>query len=287
MKPAKSTILFAFMFCVLAIKGQAQNAVDNAAKIDTIKSSPAPPVSHIPYKPKPKPKFPKQIRRELSIGLRLNTDGWGVFVDRGAIRGENPKTSDMFYNVKTWQIEFDEKKNAREIKTSTDDQSSGGGKSNPYIFGKINNFYTFKVGLGGSKLIAGKPDPGTVAIHWVTSGGLSLGLLKPYYIIVDNGGGDKTIKYTDETHDNFLNEKNIVGGAGFSQGLSEIKFVPGVHLKTGLHFDFSGNRRTVFGVETGMNFEYYSQEIKLMALQPGVPYFYNLYVSIQFGKRWL
>ena len=87
--------------------------------------------------------------------------------------------------------------------------------------------------------------------------------------------------------DAFLDQNDIAGSAGFSQGLGETKMIIGAHLKTGLHFDFSGNRRTVLGLDVGANFEYYSQPIQIMALQAGTPYFFNLYASIQFGKRWL
>ena len=260
----------------------AQTAVDTTHKVDVIKPAPV-----VPRPYKPKPKGPKPIRRELSMGFRLNTDGWGVFVDRGAIRSDNVKLSDMFYTVKLWQIEFDEKKDPRESKTTSNDQGSSSGASNPYIFGKINNFYTFKVGLGTSKLIAGKPDPGATSIHWVITGGASLGLLKPYYLDAHYNGIDQAIKFTDQTSSTFLDRGLIAGAAGFSKGLGETKMVPGVHLKTGLHFDFSGNRKTVFGVEAGMNFEYYTQPIQIMALPAGTPYFFNLYASIQFGKRWL
>jgi hypothetical protein len=95
------------------------------------------------------------------------------------------------------------------------------------------------------------------------------------------------IKYTDDTKQDFLDPTVIEGSAGyFKGGFGGLQIIPGAHLKTALHFDLSANRKTVLGVETGVNFEYYSQQIQLMANQPATPYFVDLYVGIQVGKRW-
>ncbi len=67
-----------------------------------------------------------------------------------------------------------------------------------------------------------------------------------------------TFKYTDETKESFLNAQYIRGGAGFQNGLNEIQFVPGVHAKTALHFDFAASRHTLMAVETGIGAEYYT-----------------------------
>ncbi len=276
--------LLSFLMSNIALGVYAQSINDSTHKDGTVK----PLISTAP-KPvyRPKPKGPKPIHRELSLGLRLNTDGWGIFIDRGTVIYENIKTADLFYRFKLWQLDFDEKKDPREMKsTSTNQSATGGSSTNSYIYGKINNFYTLKLGLGTSKMIAGKPDPGSVSIHWVITGGLSLGLLKPYYINTTYNGVAQAIKYTDQTKDAFLDPTNIDGSAGFSQGLSETKIVPGAHLKTGLHFDFSGNRRTLLAAEVGMNVEYYSSPIQIMAENTGVPYFFNLYAALQFGRRW-
>jgi hypothetical protein len=280
MQLIKKIGLLSFLFSSIALAAKAQIVNDSTHKADSIKAIP-PNIAPKPHLYKPKPKGPKPIHRELSIGFRLNTDGWGIFIDRGSVKSENVKTSDMFYHFNLWQLDFNEKKDPREMKSTGTDQT---GKTNSYIYGKINNFYTLKLGIGTSKMIAGKPDPGAVSIHWVITGGVSAGLLKPYYINI-NGVG-QPVKYTDQTKDVFLDRTLIDGNAGFSQGISEMKIVPGAHLKTGLHFDFAGSRRTLFAAEVGMNAEYYTSPIQIMALEPGVPYFFNLYVSLQIGKRW-
>jgi hypothetical protein len=231
---------------------------------------------------KPKVKKPKPISKELSGGFRLNTGGWSIFAERGVVKSEE-KESDLFYNLRYAQIEFSEKKHPKEMRST----SGNGGSEAPrtYIYGKINNFYTFKVGYGNRRMIAGKPDPGTVSIHWIYNGGLSLGMAKPYYLSMGNG---KDIKYSDEDKEDFLAGQNIVGSAGFGKGLNQIKFIPGLQVRTGLHFDFAPRERkhTKLALETGMTAELYTKKIELMANQKAVPYFVNLYVSLQFGRRW-
>ncbi len=231
-----------------------------------------------------KPKGPKAITHEMSAGLRLNSNGWSIYTDIGKVKAKDIKHSDMFYNVRFWQIEFTEKKNPREQKITSDYGGVTGG-TGKYIYGKINNFYAVKLGLGFRTLIAGKPDPGTVSIHWVNAFGVSIGLLKPYYLNVYSD--PSAIKFADATtQSDFLNQQVIEGKAAFTKGLSEIKVNPGGHFKSAFHFDFSTNRKNVMGVEVGANVEYYSQAIPLMANQTATPYFVDMFVAFQYGRRW-
>jgi hypothetical protein len=226
-----------------------------------------------------KPKGPKAIRHELSVGFRLNSNGWGVFTDYGKVKPKDLKHPDMFHNVRFFQLEFTEKKSPREQKLASN--SSSGSK---FIYGKINNFYALKLGYGIRKMLAGKPDPGTVSIHWVNVLGPSLGMLKPYYLNIN--GDPNAIKYSDATQSEFLNQGIIEGNAGFGKGLGEMKFIPGGYFRSAIHFDFSASKKSVLGVETGFNVEYYSSDIQLLANEKGTPYFFDIFLAIQFGKRW-
>lgn len=236
----------------------------------------------------------KPIKHELSGGLRLNTDGWSVFLERGKVK-EPDRSTDYYYDLRFWQLEFSEKKHRQETKRSNA-IGNNADASQPYIYGKVNNFYTFKLGYGNRKKIAGRPqlndevEAKTVSVHWVYMGGLSVGLEKPYYIdatVSNNNVNEvKSITYTDTTEVAFLNQAGILGSSGFGAGLGETKIVPGVHGKTALHFDFAGSKKTKLAIETGIAVDIYSRAIQLMALQNDLPIFVNAYVSFQFGKRW-
>jgi hypothetical protein len=273
--------LVSSIFLSLCIAGVSH--AQTAVRVDSSSVRIKPPVKRVI------PKKPKFIRTELSGGLRLNSNGWSVFVDKGWVKGED-KRRDYFYDTKLLQFEFGEKKHFKELKRSNNIAAVGDRESKPFIFGKINNFYDFKVGYGARKMIAGKPENGNVSIHWVYLGGLSLGMQKPYYIeavVRDNGAWTtKSIKYGDETEDVFLNGSAIVGSSGIMKGLNEIQFIPGLHAKTALHFDFAASKKTKLAVETGINAEYYTKNVELMANQKAVPYLVDVYLSFQFGGRW-
>jgi len=266
-------ILLLLPLLVLSVAGEAQ--VTFASSAGTIKHTP--------------PKKPKPITKEFSVGVRLTSDGYGLYAEKSFVRSSNQKTQDMFYNTRFFQAGFEEHKNAKETKREFVDQSGSGSKSKPFVFGKVNNFYTFKLGYGFRKLIAGKPEPGTVSIHWTGVAGLALGLLKPYYLEenVPEGTGyvQKSVKYSDETKSYFLNPYYIIGASGVSKGIGEVQMVPGIHAGTALHFDFAPNKKHVLAVETGVTGEYYTKDVMIMANQEAKPYFVNLYAAFQIGWR--
>lgn len=235
-------------------------------------------------------KKPRPIHREVSGGLKLNTDGWGVYLDRGTVKSTD-KYPDQFYAVRVLQIELGERKSPQEIKRTNTLSATANDKPTPFIYGKVNNFYSLKIGYGNRKLIAGKPESGNVSIHWVYIGGLTLGLLKPYYIDVyykDSTGStvQESMKYSAAKEKYFLSKPDIIGSSGFSKGLGEIQINPGVQLKTALHFDFAASKHSVLAIEAGASLEYYASAVQLMATKDEKALFINAYASIQFGKRW-
>ncbi len=274
MKGYLKTTLILVAGCCMAVHAHAQDSFP-------VTSDTAGKVKH-PLKVHQAPPGPKPIKNEVSFGYRLHTIGWSMYVDLGKVKARNVKQSDMFYNINYWQLEFSEKKSPKQEKLTADGNASG--SSGNYIYGKINNFYALKLGYGIRKMLAGKPDPGSVSIHWsnVISG--SLGMLKPYYLNVY--GDPNAIKYNGSSQSNFLNQRVITGAAGFGQGLSEIKMIPGAHFKSMLHFDFSANKKSVVAVETGVGIDYYSEPIPIMVGQEAKPYFVDLFLAFQFGKRW-
>ncbi len=238
--------------------------------------------------PPRRPKRPKPISRESSIGLRLRTDGWSLFFDKGYVKSED-RFSDLFYDIRLFWVELGEVKHTKQIKRSNTGVTTPGDQATPFVYGKTNNFYTFKLGYGFRKMIAGKPEPGTVSIHLVYGGGISLGLLKPYYInalVTKNGiTSEQSITYSDSTKEAFLSKPNIIGSSGFSKGLGEIKLVPGVHAKLGLHFDIATDKKGKLAIETGMGLDYYAKEVELMAVVKPTAFLANFYASVQIGRR--
>lgn len=230
-------------------------------------------------------KRPKALRGELSGGFRLNSNGWGVFVDKGYLRGGEAFgqiNRDKYFQVRLFQLELGEIKHPKEISSSFGLPGFNINTS-AYILGKVNNVYQARLGYGYRRLIAGKPDPGTVSVHWVYMGGFAAALVKPYYLRIQGLG---EVKYDVNNEAFFVSPGYILGKSGFSKGFDELEFIPGVFLKTGLHFDFATRRKGLIALEVGVNGTYYTQKIEQMVRQDPKQFFFNLYASLQFGKRW-
>lgn len=238
-----------------------------------------------------KVKGPKPLRREHAIGFRANTDGWNAYYNYGIIKkNDGPKHEiDRYFDVLFFQLEIGEKRHPKEVRDFRYD--GGSSFQNPLLsifstemfrYGKINTFYQAKVGVGYKKLIAGKPEPHTVSIHWSTVAGVSLGLLKPYYFQTDAGG---SLKLNPDSVAQQLSSRQFLGGYGFRKGWDEIKIVPGLHLRSGLKFDYADRRQRLAGLEVGVNAEVYFQKIHQMAFQDPKSFFFNAYASFELGWK--
>jgi len=219
--------------------------------------------------------------KQSAFGFKLNTDGWGVFYEHGKYK--------TITKTNLWWLEFGERKSPKEEKVTTG-QDIGGGfilVGNPYIFGKENNFYYLKAGLGQQYLIGGKGNKNGVAVSAIYGGGLSLGYLKPYYVnIQDQAAGTTTdIKYSDSTRNEFLDPNIITGSAGFTKGFGQGEIVPGAFGRLALRFDYGRYNEFLSALEVGINIEYYSKAMHIMVDNPAKQFFTNGYIAIEFGKR--
>lgn len=233
------------------------------------------------------------LRREHAIGLRLHTDGWGLHYRYGIIKNNEGRRDeiDRFYNVLFIELEASERYHPKEYR----DYAGGVGQpyrnflmsmfsTDMYKFGKINNIYTAKLGMGYKYLLAGKPEARTISLHWVNTGGLSMALVKPYYFGVDGG---EMIALDPEAEDlaNVLAQTRFSRGYGFREGWSELKVVPGVYLRSGLNLDYAQKRKNVSALEIGIGTDLYFQKIYQLAFHDPKAVFFNAYLSVSFGWK--
>jgi hypothetical protein len=216
------------------------------------------------------------FNKQSAFGVKINTDGYGAFMEFGKLK------TPVKTNFK--RLEIGERKHPKEEKLTRG--ISGFAIGNPFIYGKINNFYFAKLGIGQQRLIGGKGNKSGVAISALYGGGFSAGLLKPYYLdISDPSSGErKDIKY-DNNDSIFLSSSFINGASGFGKGFNEIKFVPGAYANAALRFDYGRYNELVSAIEVGLNVEYYTKEMPVILLNPNKKFFFNAYVSVVFGKR--
>ncbi len=220
------------------------------------------------------------FHKQNAWGIKLTSDGYAAFYELGKL-----KTTTL---TNLYSIEIGEHKHPKEERL-TRGNFLGFAIGNPYVYGKINNFYFTKLGIGQQRLIGGKGNKNGVAVSAIYGGGLSAGLLKPYYLDVNrqSGGGRYDVKYNndDSTRNIFLRTAEINGASGFTKGFNEMKFVPGVFAKAAMRFDYGRYNELLSAVEVGVNVEWYSQKMPILLLTKEKQLFVNAYAAIVFGKR--
>jgi hypothetical protein len=222
--------------------------------------------------------YPKQN----IFGIKLYSDGWGIGFEKG--KQKNVNKANLF------SIEFGERKHPKEVKLFNNGGGGGGGFifGQPLIYGKENNFFFLKLGVGQSYLIGGKGNKNGVAVTALYGGGLSLGMLKPYYVDIVDPITEQIIPIRWEGGDgpfdqNFLSVP--LGGSGVFKGAGETQFKPGAFIKGALRFDYGRYNEMVSAVQVGFNAEYYTAEMPIMIGNEAKKTFINVFIALEFGRR--
>jgi hypothetical protein len=208
--------------------------------------------------------------KQSAFGLQLRTNGYGLFYELG--RAKTPRFTNLY------MIELTEIKDPREDRSS----GTGGFLGNPLIYGKINNFYQAKLGFGQQYIFGQKGNKNGIAVMGIYQAGLSLGLLKPYYVTVNDNNTERDIKYEDN---NALFLEQPFAGAGFTKGWNDLEFEPGAFIKGALRFDFGRYNEQIQAVQIGLSVEGYSKKVPIMALHDGQRLFFQGHLAFLFGRR--
>jgi hypothetical protein len=228
--------------------------------------------------------------QENTFEINIHTNGAALGLNFGEI--------ETYYKTKFWHVSLGELQHYRQTRQSRALQGGGlGGNFRSFVFGKQNNFFVIRGGYGEKKYFSEKARTKGVAVGYSYEGGPTLGLLKPYYLVLryvtERPGGQnyRSEKYSEENALRFLSNENIFGADNFLRGFGEVKLRPGIHGKAALHFDWGALDEFVKAVELGIMADVFFQEVPIMVesqYTPGIenrPYFVNLFVNIQFGKR--
>lgn len=218
-------------------------------------------------------------QKQGAFGIKLNSDGWGAYYEHGKYK--------TITKTNLWWLEFGERKHPKEERVPTITASSGFIIVSSYIYGKQNNFYYLKAGIGQQRMIGGKGNKNGVAVSTIYGGGITAGLLKPYYLEIQdpNTNVRESIRYTPANESKFLDPTIILGKGGLTKGIGETKIVPGAHARAALRFDYGRYNEMLSAIEVGVNAEYYSQKMPILLLNKEKSFFFNAYVAITFGKR--
>ena len=212
------------------------------------------------------------FNKQSVFGFKLATDGYGITYELGKFKSNRRSI--------LYQFELSEKKHKKEKKTSLG--SNGGWQMNYVVYGKENNFYQLKLGIAMQQVLGGKGNKNGVSVAAVYGGGLTVGLLKPYYFDVQDSAGQRTRKKNEQ----LSQDKDVIlGSSGFTVGWNELKIKPGLYGKAALRFDYGRLKETVTAIEVGLAGEYYAGKIAQMAANKQKHFFYSAYISLLLGRR--
>jgi hypothetical protein len=116
--------------------------------------------------------------------------------------------------------------------------------------------------------------------------------MTPYYLEIGVSRTDLakvvSTKYTPETAKIFLEPNQIRGKSGIQKGLTQTKVIPGGFAQAGIHIDWGAFDEYVRAAEIGIQLDVFAKPLPIIIESPNVsnrPFFLNLYLSLQLGKR--
>ncbi|MCP4439970.1 MAG: hypothetical protein GY810_13575 [Aureispira sp.] len=223
------------------------------------------------------------VRNELYAQGGLHTRGFQVGITYAIIRN--------WRRTMAFQIGFGGQKDAKERKQNFETLSITGGTSKSFIYGKRNSFYYFKLGYGEKYYFSDKRNRKALSLALCYGGGISVGMIKPYYLdlIYRTDGGSTKIRseaFSENNVDKFLSPQLVDGESGAAYGWNEITPILGGYAKVSLLLDWGAMDEIVKAVEVGINTDFYFRKIPIMILHDHAPVFFNIFVNVHLGKRW-
>ncbi|MBK7147803.1 MAG: hypothetical protein IPH78_03035 [Bacteroidetes bacterium] len=216
-------------------------------------------------------------KKEISFGLRLQSNGFSLYGEYGWIKD--------IYKTRLIQIEYNYFVNYQQKRTKSLVQNG-----RAFNFGVQNRFHAIRVSGGIKRTIADKAARNGVRLSYSAFGGISLGLVKPYYLmLVQPTDGVLEIKperYSEGDASRFLSLDSIVQAAPIRYGLGQIEPVPGIHGKFSLDFDWGSRDQMVKALEAGIMLDLYYKRIPVMVNKSNRFYQIGLYLAFHLGKRW-
>jgi hypothetical protein len=209
------------------------------------------------------------------FGIRLASNGYGINFEKGKFKSPT--------RTRLYQFELNEIHDPKEHHVSASSDQINFSSVNPF---KLNNLYEFKMAIGEERLIGGKGNKNGVAVTALYTGGVTVGLLKPYYLDISNVITSATSQKTfEQLNEDTVEGEQIQGAAGFFSGWDALKIKPGLNAKVAMRFDYGRLNQTISAIECGLTEEYYFSKIPLAYMVKQHNFFFNAYVQIMFGSR--
>lgn len=213
-------------------------------------------------------------KRQWDIYGTIHTNGFG-----GGVHIDQIKNIHLQHGL---DIEYTYYRHFKEQRMSL-----GEGKNLTY--GKKNYFAMLRAGYGFTKILTTKHYSGGVELGYFFYGGFSLGFSVPVYLNIlylNYSSGKPEIETRTEIYnENIHNLGNIYEKAPFYKGFKNMKFHPGLYMKTGLSFDFSSDDSFVVKLDLGVAIDAYAIPIQKMAFVNKQYVLFTGYVALHLGNR--
>lgn len=225
--------------------------------------------------------------RSFSIGGRLNNDGWSGLITYGR--------KNALGKLNLWQLSFSEVKHEKETKLQG---SNGGfnelGSGAPYIYGKQNNLYLLQLTYSREKKILPTVLDGNVSVALSYGGGLTLAMLKPYYLQLINqthSPNPATASTLEERYeiangDRFLNPSLILGRGRWNEGMDEIQYVPGLHSECAVVIRPAKGKTFTQAIRLGVQGTVYARTLPVLIKSDPSRHRICLFAAFELGKKW-
>jgi len=224
-------------------------------------------------------------QKEFSIEPMVQSNGLSLMMNFGEIK--------KYYLTRYYTIGFGILKHPKEYRQNANFQSSISifKNSNAFVYGKQNSLYTVRGGFGEKRYLSEKAKRKGIAVGINYGGGVSLGLVKPYFLDLIRFEEDGTSDFlssetlTEENEEIFTDITRIFGSSRWTKGFGQLNVVPGFYGKFGVHFSIGAFDKFVKAIEAGIMADVYTKKIPIMIGDDNSAYFVNLYLSLQFGRR--
>ena len=214
----------------------------------------------------------KLMTRDFTVGVNLNTSGWGLVL--------NYSTQKTFKYKNTFGFLLTNIRHQKEYKLVGTSGTKG------YYFGKINSLIAFRPTYGGNILLFKSSRENGIEIQYKWRIGPSFGLVKPIYLEIDKVQNGNFIHFPERYDPNIHYPGTIYSRASWFKGVGEANMQFGVFLKSGLDFNFSTLKTGISGGEIGVMLDYYpSNRIEIMYQEQDLSLYASFYIQFNLGKK--
>ena len=238
--------------------------------------------SHAQLKTSPADSEEDNYQSVTTFGVTTNTNSGllGGFVFRQSKR--LPSTFLGRPQYRYLAVEVVNVKHPKEVQQSVNFSGSR------FTYGKENYLFVVRPQYGREiSLFQRNADEG-ISINAVLAAGPSLGIVKPYYVEVNEGNNRTRIVAASS-----LSGKpgqpgtgaQPTGSGGFFRGFGESKLAVGANVKASLNFELSAFRNNTTGLEIGFLAELFPQQITIMTGADKRAFYSSGYVTLFFGSK--